>query len=135
MKNTTYLHLLKKCTYSNVYQYFINLSKNTTKTKKSCSGLIWRLHTTQDTLVRLEELKIEYVPKEENSPNVPEIRPIENFWANLKRKVYSNNYRPKNIKRLMAKIRKELKSLKLREFVRPAKARKAHRLFVTFFCK
>jgi hypothetical protein len=30
-------------TYSNVYQYF----KNSTKTKKSSSALIWRLHTTQ----------------------------------------------------------------------------------------
>jgi hypothetical protein len=29
-----------------VYQYFINSSKDTTKMKKSCSGLIWHLHTT-----------------------------------------------------------------------------------------
>jgi hypothetical protein len=82
----------------------------------SCSGLIWRRYTTQriflsyaKRLVRLEELKIEYLSKEENLPNVPQIRPIENFWANLKRKVYSINYRPKDVKFLMAKIRKELK--------------------------
>jgi transposase len=62
-------------------------------------------------LVRLEELKIKYVSKEENPPNVPQIRPIENFWANLKRKVYSINYRSKDVKCLMAKIRKELKSI------------------------
>jgi hypothetical protein len=36
-------------------------------------------HYTKDTLVLLEELKIEYVSKEENPPNVPQIRPIENF--------------------------------------------------------
>jgi hypothetical protein len=63
-------------------------------------------------LVRLKELKIEYVPKEENPPNDPQLRPIEKFCANLKRKVYSNNYCPKDVKCLMAKIRKELKSLK-----------------------
>jgi hypothetical protein len=49
-------------------------------------------HYAKDMLVRLEELKMEYVPMEENAPNVP----IENFWANLKRKVYSNNYLPKD---------------------------------------
>jgi transposase len=67
-------------------------------------------HYANDTLVGLEELKIEDVPKE-NPSNVPQIRPIENFWANLKRKVYSNNYRPKDVKCLMAKIRKELKAI------------------------
>jgi uncharacterized FlgJ-related protein len=36
-------------------------------------------HYAKDTLVRLEELKIEYVPKKENLPNVPQIRPIENI--------------------------------------------------------
>jgi hypothetical protein len=44
----------------------------------------------KDMLVRVEKLKIEYVPKEKNPPNVPQIPPIEKFWANLKRKVYSN---------------------------------------------
>jgi hypothetical protein len=33
-------------------------------------------HYAKDTLVRLEELKIEYVPKEENPPNLSLIRPI-----------------------------------------------------------
>jgi transposase len=97
-------------------------------------------HYAKDTLVRLEELKVEYVPKEENPPNVPQIRPIEKFWANLKGKVYSNNYRPKNVKCLMAIIRKELKSIettRIRKAMRKvsAKPQKAHRLGVTFFCK
>jgi hypothetical protein len=68
-------------------------------------------HYAKNTLVRLEELKIQYVRKQDNPTNVLQIRPIENFWANLKRKVYSNNYRPKYVKYLMAKIRKELKSI------------------------
>jgi hypothetical protein len=51
-------------------------------------------HYAKDILVRLEELKIEYVPKEKNTPSIPQKRPIENVWANLKRKVYSNKYPP-----------------------------------------
>jgi hypothetical protein len=41
---------------------------------------------TKDTLVRLEELKIEYVPKEENPLNVPQLRAIKKFCVNLKKK-------------------------------------------------
>jgi transposase len=94
-------------------------------------------HYAKDSLVRLEELKIEYVPKKERPPNVPQIRPIEIFWANLKRKVYSNNYRPKDVKCLIGKIRKELKSIEttgIRKAMKevPAKARKVYRLGVTF---
>jgi hypothetical protein len=59
-------------------------------------------HYARDTLDRLEELNIEYVP--DNKPKVLQLRPIENFWANLKRMVYSNNYRPKEVKCLMAKM-------------------------------
>jgi hypothetical protein len=76
--------------------------------------------------------------KEENPPNVPQIRPIDKFWANLKGKVDSNNYRPKDVKCLMAKIREELKSIEttgIRKAMKevPAKTRKAHRLGITFF--
>jgi hypothetical protein len=81
------LQSTKKCTY--VYQYFINLSKNTTKTKKSCSGLIWRLHIRKG-----------YV-----GPIRKELKPIETTG-----------------------IRKAMKKV-------PAKARNAHTLGVTFFCK
>jgi hypothetical protein len=88
-------------------------------------------HYAKDTLVRLEELKIEYIPNEENPQNVPQIRPVENSRANLKRKVCRNNYRPKDVKYLMAKIKKELKSIettgicKAKQELR-AKAQKAH---------
>jgi hypothetical protein len=57
------------------YQYFINLSKNTTKIKKI---VFWpdlaSAYYAKDTLIRIEELKIEYVPKEVNPSNVPQIR-------------------------------------------------------------
>jgi hypothetical protein len=63
-------------------------------------------HYAKDMLVRLEELKIEYVPKEENPPNVPQIRPIENSRDNLKKKVHSNNLSLKRCKVLNGKDQK-----------------------------
>jgi hypothetical protein len=46
-----------------------------------------------------------------NSPNVAQLRPIKNILTKLKRKIYSNNNNPKAVKGLIAKIRKELKSI------------------------
>jgi hypothetical protein len=48
----------------------------------------------------------------------------------LEKKIYSNKYRPKDVKCLMAKIRKELMSIET-----TAKAQKAYKLGVTLFCK
>jgi hypothetical protein len=81
---------------------------------------------------RLEELNIEYVPKEENPQTNPQLRSIKNVWANIKREIYSNSYRPKDVRCLMAKIRKELKFIETRKAMKeePAKARKSHRLEV-----
>jgi hypothetical protein len=64
-------------------------------------------------LVLLEELKFEYVLREEN----PQLWPMENFWANLN----SNNYHPKNVKLVL-----DGKDQKLQ-----ANAQKAHKLGVT----
>jgi hypothetical protein len=82
-------------------------------------------------LIRLKELKIECASKEENPPNVPQLRLIEN----LKRKVYRNKNHPKVKKCLMAKTRKELKSIEstgIRKAMKELPA-KAHILGITFF--
>jgi hypothetical protein len=125
------LHSTKKFTCPNFYQFFINLSEKIvfwldlapafSHTWLSLNTQIGRplsrffvplvyffLHYTKDTLVRLVKLKI---AKEENPTKIPQIRPIVNFWANLKRKVYSNNYSTKDVKCFMEKIKKELNSI------------------------
>jgi len=48
---------------------------------------------------------IEYVPKVHNPANVPELRPIEEFWSEIKRLVYENNWQAENIKQLANRIR------------------------------
>jgi hypothetical protein len=69
---------IRNCTFPNDCQYFISLSKNTTKEKNCVLNfyLIQRLYTTW---TRLEDLKIEYVTKEENPPNFSQLRLSENF--------------------------------------------------------
>ena len=47
--------------------------------------------TVQDYL-RAE--KVRFVPKTMNPANVPKLRPIEDFWAVLKQKVYEEDDRP-----------------------------------------
>ena len=43
--------------------------------------------------------------------NVPEIRPIENFWSILKGMVYKNNWRAKTLHQLRLRISKCLREL------------------------
>ena len=51
------------------------------------------------------------MPKNLNPPNVPQMRPIEIFWAILKRKVYSDDWTAESIEHLIKKIKKELKNM------------------------
>lgn len=44
-------------------------------------------HYGPKTLAFLEEKNLKIVPKDENTPNLPECRPIERFWALVKREM------------------------------------------------
>ena len=46
---------------------------------------------------------IPFVAKKDNSANVPEACPIEDFWAFLKRRVYKNGWSAKNLDQLEKK--------------------------------
>ena len=48
-------------------------------------------HYAEHSLDFLCEILIHYVDKVDNSANLPEVRPIEDFWSILKAKVYENN--------------------------------------------
>jgi hypothetical protein len=47
---------------------------------------------------------VNFVEKAENPPNMPEIRPIENFWDILKGLVYQNNWQAENLDQLRKRI-------------------------------
>jgi hypothetical protein len=68
-------------------------------------------HYANLTQAEYSRLKIKVVPKELNPPNVPQVRPIENFWSILKRRVYLNGWTAESDKDLIIKIQKELKNM------------------------
>jgi len=47
---------------------------------------------------------IEYVPRDKNPANVPELRPIEDFWTEIKRLVYADNWQAENLNQLRNRI-------------------------------
>lgn len=90
-------------------------------------------HYAKDTIAKMESLGIKYLPKAQNPPNVPQLRPIEDFWSILKRKVYENGYKASNLKQLENRIRYILKSFDDSQFQRllcntAQKVRKAARV-------
>lgn len=68
-------------------------------------------HYAQYTLNRFEELGIHLVPKEKNPPNVPQLRPIEDFWGMLKQEVYRHNWKADDIEQLKRRIQSCLRKL------------------------
>ena len=54
---------------------------------------------------------IHHVEKVDNHANLPEVRPIEDFWAILKAKVYENNWEAKTLHELEVRIKKCLKEV------------------------
>ncbi len=66
-------------------------------------------HYSRDSIAEFERLGIEIVPKEANPPAVPRLRPIENFWAILKNRVYSKGWAAKSTEELVKKIKTELR--------------------------
>ncbi len=68
-------------------------------------------HYAETVLDYLIENSINHVDKVDNPANLPECRPIEDFWSILKGKVYANNWIAKDIPTLKKKIKKCLKEI------------------------
>lgn len=70
-------------------------------------------HYAKKTLNWLTEQNIPFVPKKDNPPNVPQARPIENFWAVLKRMVYEKGWEARNEQELINRIKRKLKQIEI----------------------
>jgi len=53
----------------------------------------------------MNEKNINFVKKEDNPANLPECRPIEDFWSILKGKVYEKNWQAQNLNQLRNRIK------------------------------
>jgi hypothetical protein len=53
-------------------------------------------HYAKTTRAKYDSLGIPYVPRNENPPNAPQIRPIEDFWAYHKSLVYQGGWEAKS---------------------------------------
>lgn len=89
-------------------------------------------HTSETTKLAMENLQIRYLPKENNPPNCPQIRPIEKMWAYLKRNVYKNGKEFDSIDQLISRIKYLLNTLDFSGFEKsmknlPLTIRKAQR--------
>lgn len=65
-------------------------------------------HYAKGTIATLNELRINYVTKDKNPPNVPRLRPIEIFWSHLK--VYHDGWVAGNAEEMKKRIRDCLKT-------------------------
>jgi hypothetical protein len=71
-------------------------------------------HYVKTTIEWLNQQKIPFVPRCINPPNVPKARPIEDFWSILADKVYNGGWRVMNERKLVNKIKAQLKKIGLK---------------------
>lgn len=75
-------------------------------------------HYHRETIKTLEKFEVEFVKKNQNPPNVPQLRCIEKFWAHLKQKVYQNNWCTTSFEALKKRIKSKLTEFDLEYFER-----------------
>ena len=68
-------------------------------------------HYANDTQAAFNELGIKFIPKILNPPAVPQLRPIETFWAIFKRKIYENGWSAKTVEELQKRAQKVLRKM------------------------
>lgn len=73
-------------------------------------------HYAKKTLETLNELGIPVVPKDQNLPAAPEIRPIERFWRHLKVKVYKDGWEAQNVQQIIDRILEKLETFDVQYF-------------------
>ena len=75
----------------------------------------------QSQIEFLKQNKIKFVQRELNPANTPEARPIENFWGDLKRLVYANNWQAKDLNDLEQRIRSCYEKMENENFLKQIK--------------
>ena len=61
-------------------------------------------HYAKSVQAYLNEQNVRFVPKEDNPANIPEARPIEDFWSIIKGLVYKDAWQAENLDQLRKRI-------------------------------
>ena len=61
---------------------------------------------------------VNFVEKENNPPNIPQLRVVERFWSHLKSKVYVGGWKARDFGYLKRRINSELKKFDVSYFER-----------------
>ena len=67
-------------------------------------------HYSKSVMELLQEKEIKILPKERNPPNVPQLRPIETFWSQLKKQIFKEGFSPKTLSELEDRVKKCLRT-------------------------
>ena len=71
-------------------------------------------HYAKKAMEWLDEHNIPFVHRAANPPNVPQARPIENFWSRLADKVYNGGWEATNSQQLVNRIKRKVKQVDLK---------------------
>ena len=71
-------------------------------------------HYSTKVLEYLKSQKVAYVLKAVNPANLPKANPIEDFWTNLKAKVYEGDLKYKTLVELKKRIQQCLRKMNLK---------------------
>jgi transposase len=66
-------------------------------------------HYARNTIETFEALNINFVKRGHNPPNIPQLRPIEKFWAHLKSRVYANCWEARDYDHMVSRIKSKLR--------------------------
>ena len=75
-------------------------------------------HYANDTLQFLREQGIRFVPKESNPPCIASLRPVEDFWAALKKQVYDEGWEATSMVILKQRIKRKAREIPLPTILR-----------------
>lgn len=124
-----YIHPSKQAVNQDVYKQVLEntLMPLVSKYNKSKKKFVFwpdlaSSHYAKSVIEFLKKKKILFVQRELNPANTPEARPIENFWGDLKRLVYANNWQAKDLNELEHRIRSCYEKMENDNFLKQIKA-------------
>jgi len=121
--SSAYFAPLRSTIYSNIYANHCisqRLVPFLNKHHSNSQYIVWldgaTAHYARHTINTFERENVKYVSRDHNPPNIPQLRPIEKFWAHLEAKVYEMDWKAKDYSKLVSRIKRKLKEFRPKYF-------------------